>query len=198
MHRTLRSFLCLAEFLFRSRDRGDSWERISPDLTTNDPKKQKQQQSGGLTVDNSSAENHTTIYSISESPKNAKVIWVGTDDGNLQVTRDGGAHWANVAPNVAGLPRETWVSCVEAGRFDEGTAFASFDGHPKNGTGGALRTPPVLGCADRPDRPASSQTLAALLRQLTHDLFASLNGLALALHRGLLEVLPLAQLGQNP
>jgi photosystem II stability/assembly factor-like uncharacterized protein len=118
-----------AQFLFRSRDQGDSWEKISPDLTTNDPKKQQQLSNGGLTVDNSSAENHTTIYSISESPKNAQVIWVGTDDGNLQVTRDGGKSWSNVAPNVAGLPKGTWVSYVEAGRFDEATAFATFDNH---------------------------------------------------------------------
>ncbi|HEY7216104.1 MAG TPA: glycosyl hydrolase [Thermoanaerobaculia bacterium] len=118
-----------AQFLFRSRDKGDSWERISPDLTTNDPKKQQQRKSGGLTRDNSTAENYTTVFTISESPKNGKVIWVGTDDGNLQVTRDGGGHWTNVAPNVAGLPKGTWVSCVEAGRFDEGTAFATFDGH---------------------------------------------------------------------
>ncbi|MFL6232951.1 MAG: WD40/YVTN/BNR-like repeat-containing protein [Thermoanaerobaculia bacterium] len=118
-----------SQFLFRSRDRGDSWEKISPDLSTNDPKKQKQQQSGGLTVDNSSAENHTTIFTINESPKNGQVIWAGTDDGNLQVTRDGGKSWANVAPNVPGLPKGTWVSCVEAGRFEEGTAFATFDGH---------------------------------------------------------------------
>jgi photosystem II stability/assembly factor-like uncharacterized protein len=118
-----------AQFLFRSRDRGDSWEKISPDLTTNNPKEQRQQQSGGLSVDNSSAENHTTIYSIAESPKDAQVIWVGTDDGNLQVTRDGGKSWTNVAPNVPGLAKETWVSCVEAGRFDAATAFATFDGH---------------------------------------------------------------------
>ncbi|MFL6261175.1 MAG: WD40/YVTN/BNR-like repeat-containing protein [Thermoanaerobaculia bacterium] len=118
-----------SQFLFRSRDRGDSWEKISPDLSTNDPKKQKQQQSGGLTVDNSSAENHTTIFTISESPKNGQVIWAGTDDGNLQATRDGGKSWVNVAPNVPGLPKGTWVSCVEAGRFEEGTAFATFDGH---------------------------------------------------------------------
>jgi photosystem II stability/assembly factor-like uncharacterized protein len=118
-----------AQFLFRSRDQGDSWEKISPDLTTNDPKRQQQGKSGGLTVDNSSAENFTTIYTISESPKNAKVIWVGTDDGNLQVTRDGGATWTNVAPTVAGLPKGTWVSYVDAGRFDEATAFATFDGH---------------------------------------------------------------------
>ena len=89
-----------AQFLFRSRDHGQSWERISPDLTTNDPVKQKQEESGGITVDNSAAEMHTTIYSIAESPRNAQVIWAGTDDGNLQVTRDGGKTWSNVVGNV--------------------------------------------------------------------------------------------------
>jgi hypothetical protein len=117
------------QFLFRSRDRGDSWERLSPDLTTNDPAKQRQRESGGLTVDNSSAENHTTIYTISESPKDPQVIWVGTDDGNLQVTRDGGRTWTNVAPSVTGLPRGTWVSHVEASRYAAGTALVTFDGH---------------------------------------------------------------------
>ncbi len=118
-----------AQFLFRSKDRGDTWERISPDLTTNDPEKQKQEQSGGVTVDNSSAEMHTTIYAISESPRDAKVIWVGTDDGNVQVTRDGGKTWANVAGNVPGLPKHSWVSWVEASRFDPATAYAAFDRH---------------------------------------------------------------------
>ena len=73
-----------AQFLFRTRDHGQTWDRISPDLTTNDPAKQKQEESGGVTVDNSEAEMHTTIYSISESPRNGQVIWVGTDDGNVQ------------------------------------------------------------------------------------------------------------------
>ena len=118
-----------AQFLFRSRDRGESWERISPDLTTNDPEKQKQEQSGGVTVDNSSAEMHTTIYSISESPKDADVLWVGTDDGNLQLTRDGGKTWSNLAGNVKGLPASSWVSWVEASRFDAATAYAAFDRH---------------------------------------------------------------------
>jgi photosystem II stability/assembly factor-like uncharacterized protein len=118
-----------AQYLFRTRDRGDSWERISPDLTTNDPEKQRQEESGGLTTDNTTAENHTTIYTISESPANDQVIWVGTDDGNLQVTRDGGGHWTNVVKNVPGLPKHTWVSHVEASRFDEGTAYVTFDGH---------------------------------------------------------------------
>ena len=118
-----------AQFLFRSRDRGDNWERISPDLTTNDPEKQKQEQSGGVTVDNSEAEMHTTIYSIAESPKDAKTIWVGTDDGNLQVTRDSGKTWTNVVGNVPGLPKNSWVSWVEAGKYAAGTAFATFDRH---------------------------------------------------------------------
>jgi photosystem II stability/assembly factor-like uncharacterized protein len=118
-----------AQFLFRSKDRGDSWERISPDLTTNDPEKQKQEQSGGVTVDNSSAEMHTTIYSISESPKNAQTIWVGTDDGNVQLTRDGGRTWNNVVGNVPGLPKASWVSWIEASRHDAATAYACFDRH---------------------------------------------------------------------
>ena len=118
-----------AQFLFRSRDHGQSWDRISPDLTTNDAQKQKQEESGGVTVDNSSAEMHTTIYSISESPKAAGLIWVGTDDGNLQLTRDGGKSWTNLVKNVAGVPEHSWVSWVQASAFDAGTAYAAFDRH---------------------------------------------------------------------
>jgi photosystem II stability/assembly factor-like uncharacterized protein len=118
-----------AQFLFRSRDHGQTWDRISPDLTTNDPEKQKQEQSGGITVDNSAAEMHTTIYSISESPKDKSTIWVGTDDGNVQVTRDGGKSWKNVVGNVPGLPKNSWVSWVQASNFEPGTAYAAFDRH---------------------------------------------------------------------
>ncbi|HYL04923.1 MAG TPA: glycosyl hydrolase [Thermoanaerobaculia bacterium] len=118
-----------SQFLFRSRDRGESWERISPDLTTNDPRKQQQGTSGGLTVDNSSAEKYTTIFAIAESPKDANVIWAGTDDGNLQLTRDGGANWTNVGRAVPGLPAGAWVSKVEAGHRDAATAFVTFDNH---------------------------------------------------------------------
>lgn len=118
-----------AQFLFRSRDHGQSWDRISPDLTTNDPKKQKQEESGGITVDNSAAEMHTTIYSISESPKAAGTIWVGTDDGNVQLTRDGGKSWSNVVGNIRGVPANAWVSWVQAGSFDACTAFVAFDRH---------------------------------------------------------------------
>jgi photosystem II stability/assembly factor-like uncharacterized protein len=118
-----------AQFLFRSRDHGQTWDRISPDLTTNDPEKQKQEESGGVTIDNSSAEMHTSIYSISESPKNGQIIWVGTDDGNLQITRDGAKSWTNVIGNVNGLGKNSWVSTIAASRFDEATAYATFDRH---------------------------------------------------------------------
>src|SRR3954468_15952859 len=118
-----------AQYLFRSRDHGHSWERISPDLSTNDPEKQKQEESGGITVDNSAAEMHTSIYSISESPKNGQLIWAGTDDGNLQITRDAGKHWTNVVDKVPGLGKNSWVSTVIASRFNEGTAYATFDRH---------------------------------------------------------------------
>jgi len=118
-----------SQFLFRSRDHGQTWERISSDLTTNDAEKQKQEQSGGITVDNSSAEMHTTIFSICESPKDSNLIWVGTDDGNVQLTRDGGKNWKNLTPNLKGLPRNAWVSSIDAGHFDAGTAYATFDLH---------------------------------------------------------------------
>lgn len=118
-----------AQFLFRSRNHGQSWDRISPDLSTNDPRKQQQEKSGGVTVDNSWAETYTTIYSISESPKQAGLIWVGTDDGNLQLTRDDGKHWTNVVGNIHGLPAGEWVSWVQASNFDAGTALVAFDRH---------------------------------------------------------------------
>jgi photosystem II stability/assembly factor-like uncharacterized protein len=118
-----------SQYLHRSRDRGESWEVISPDLTTDNPDWQRQEESGGLTLDNSTAENHTTLYAISESPASGEVIWVGTDDGNLQVTRDAGASWADVTGNVPGLPANTWVSSVFASPFDAATAFVTFDGH---------------------------------------------------------------------
>ena len=118
-----------SQFLHRSRDQGQTWERISPDLTTNDPAKQQQEKSGGITVDNSAAEMHTTIYSISASVQDGRVIWVGTDDGNVQVTRDGGQTWTNTVRNIRGLPKASWVSWIEASRFDAATAYATFDRH---------------------------------------------------------------------
>jgi photosystem II stability/assembly factor-like uncharacterized protein len=123
------SFYTGAQYLYKTNNRGDSWIRISPDLTTDDPKKQKQEKSGGLTVDNSSAENHCTIYTINESPLDSLIIWAGTDDGNLQVTADGGKTWVNVVKNIPGLPPNTWCSYVEPGHFDKNVVYATFDGH---------------------------------------------------------------------
>lgn len=118
-----------SQFLLRSADHGQTWTKISPDLTTNDPEKQKQEQSGGINPDNSSAETHCTIYAIAESTKNPLVIWAGTDDGNLQITKDGGKTWKNMVGNIAGLPKNAWVSSIEASRFSPGTAYATFDLH---------------------------------------------------------------------
>lgn len=118
-----------SQYLFRSPDRGDSWERISPDLTTNDPERQNQEKSGGITIDNSTAENNATIYTIGESPLNPDVVWVGTDDGYVQVTRDGGKTWKNVTSNIPGIPQKSWISNVEPGRFDEGTMYLTVDHH---------------------------------------------------------------------
>jgi hypothetical protein len=117
--------------LFKSTDQGRNWVRISPDLTTNDRKKQEQDNSGGLSADNTSAENHTTIFAIAESPLDENIIWVGTDDGNLQYTTDGGKTWTNVSANIAatGMPAQTWVSSVEPSRFDKQVVYASFDNH---------------------------------------------------------------------
>ncbi|NNF34657.1 MAG: hypothetical protein HKN68_11135, partial [Saprospiraceae bacterium] len=121
-----------SQYLHKSSDNGDSWEIISPDLTTDDPKKQEWLETGGLTYDVTGAENHTTIISIDPSPVEENVIWVGTDDGNLQVTRDGGANWSNVASNIDGVPPHTWVTQVNASKFSAGTAVVVFDDHRRN------------------------------------------------------------------
>jgi photosystem II stability/assembly factor-like uncharacterized protein len=117
-----------SQFLFRTRDHGVTWDRISPDLTTNDPNRQRQEQSGGITVDNSSAEMNTTIYSISESPRAPGQIWVGTDDGNVQLTRDAGRSWTNVTANM-GMGPGNWISWVEASRHHPAVAYATNDRH---------------------------------------------------------------------
>lgn len=125
-------FYMASQFLHKSEDMGDTWKIISPDLTTNNPKKQNQENSGGLSKDNSGAENHTTIFTIAESPLDENVIWIGTDDGNVQVTQDGGSSWVNTSMNIAGLPKNTWVYHIEASNFDKGTAYAVFEGHTMN------------------------------------------------------------------
>ncbi len=120
-----------SQYLYRSKDQGRNWMRISPDLTTNDKNKQKQEDSGGLSEDNTSAENHCTIFNIAESPLDEMLIWAGTDDGNLQVTNDGGKTWTNVSANVAkcGVAKQAWVSSIEPSGFDKNTVYATFDNH---------------------------------------------------------------------
>jgi len=117
--------------LFRSTNHGMSWDVISPDLTTND--KSKQQSSGGeIVTDNTAAEFHCTIMAISESPVARGVIWVGTDDGNIQVTRDGGKTWTNVVANIKGLAPNSWIPAIDASPFDAGTAYVAVDRHRDN------------------------------------------------------------------
>ncbi|MCS6805869.1 MAG: hypothetical protein RMM98_05110 [Acidobacteriota bacterium] len=117
--------------LFKSTDFGRSWTVISPDLTTNDPNKLKEA-GGPVWNENTTAEYHCTIISVNESPVRAGVIWAGTDDGNLQVTTDGGQTWTNVIKNVPGLPAYSPVSHVEPSRLSATTAYVSFDRHMLN------------------------------------------------------------------
>lgn len=118
-----------ANYLFKSVDRGATWRIISPDLTRNDPATRNSTNSGGLTKDATGAENHNTIYTIDESLFDPAVIWVGTDDGNVQLTRDGGTTWSNVRGTIPGLPDRIWTSRVEASHHAVGRAYVTFDGH---------------------------------------------------------------------
>ena len=120
-----------SQFLHKSMDCGQSWEIISPDLTTNDTTKQKQNESGGLTIDDTEAENFTTIVAISPSKVNENVIWVGTDDGNVQVTQDGGKSWRNVASNLAGASAGSWIPYIEPGKT-AGEAFVVVSDYRRN------------------------------------------------------------------
>lgn len=121
-----------SQFLFRSKDNGDSFERISPDLTTNDPSRQQQEKSGGLTIDNSTAENNTTIFTISESPIDENVIWAGTDDGNVQLTTDGGKSWIKLNDAIPDLPPLAYISYIDADNFSREAAWMTVDAH-RNG-----------------------------------------------------------------
>ncbi len=121
-----------AQYLFRSKDNGDSFERISPDLTTNNPVLQQQEKSGGITIDNSTAENNTTIFSINESPLDENIIWAGTDDGNIQLTTNGGKTWNKLNQNVQGLPPGAFISHIDADHFNKNAAWITVDAH-RNG-----------------------------------------------------------------
>ena len=114
--------------VFKTLDFGDTWEQISPDLTTDDPEKQGEA-GGPAWKENTTAEYHCTIISFAESPLEAGLLWVGTDDGNLQISRDGGENWENLIGNIPGIPEFSPVSHIEPSSTDAGTAFISFDRH---------------------------------------------------------------------
>jgi photosystem II stability/assembly factor-like uncharacterized protein len=126
-----------SQFVHRSPDKGRTWEIISPDLTTNDPEKQKQPESGGLTLDVSSAENYCTIISIEPSPIKEGLIWVGTDDGNVQLTRDAGKTWENVSLSLISgkkplAPKGAYIPHIEASHHSEAAAYIVLDDHRRS------------------------------------------------------------------
>jgi hypothetical protein len=112
-----------SQFVHKSTNKGDTWEIISKDLTTNDPEKQKQHESGGLTMDATGAENHCTVLAISPSTKEQGVIWVGTDDGQVQLTRDGGKTWVNLTSRITGMPKNAWIPQIQASTHNKGEAY---------------------------------------------------------------------------
>ena len=121
-----------AQYLFKSNDDGRNWERISPDLTTNDNTKINQaEKNPGISGDNTSAENHCTIFTITQDPKNENIIWVGTDDGNLQQTTNGGKSWQNKAAGIwkTGVPEHSWISSIEVSSIDQKRIYVTLENH---------------------------------------------------------------------
>ena len=112
-----------SQFVHKSTDKGLTWEVISPDLTTNDPEKQKQMDSGGLTIDATGAENYTTILVIEPSPLEEDMLWVGTDDGRIHYTQDAGENWTEVSGNLPGLPEGSWIVQIKASNKNKGEAL---------------------------------------------------------------------------
>ena len=112
-----------SQFVHKSTDKGLTWKVISPDLTTNDPEKQKQSESGGLSMDATGAENHTTILVIEPSTVERNMFWVGTDDGRVHYTTDGGANYIEVTKNIKGLPAGSWVTQIKASNKKQGEAL---------------------------------------------------------------------------
>jgi hypothetical protein len=121
-----------SQFVHKSTDEGRSWTIISPDLTTNDPAKQKQNISGGFTIDNTNAENHCCILVIEPSSIEEGLIWVGTDDGRIQLTRDGGKNWTDVTANLKGVEPNSWVAQIKHSVHHKGEAFVVIEDHRRN------------------------------------------------------------------
>jgi photosystem II stability/assembly factor-like uncharacterized protein len=112
-----------SQFVHKSSDRGDTWSKISDDLTTNDKSKLNQSKSGGLTIDAFGTEMHCTILTISPSKIQKDLIWIGTDDGNVQLTADGGKTWTNVTENMKGAPKKAWIPQITASEYNPSEAF---------------------------------------------------------------------------
>ena len=112
-----------SQFVHKSDDKGLTWKIISPDLTTDDPDKQKQDQSGGLTLDATGAENYCTILVIEPSVQEKDMLWVGTDDGRVHYTVDGGTNWTEVTDNIKGLPAGSWIAQIKASERNKGEAL---------------------------------------------------------------------------
>jgi photosystem II stability/assembly factor-like uncharacterized protein len=119
-----------SQHVHRTTNRGQSWEVISPDLTLNDVSRMGL--SGGLTGDNIGVEYAGTVFGIAESPVTPGLIWAGTNDGLLHITRDGGGSWTNVTGNIPDLPEWVAVRSIAPSRYDEGTAYVAIDGHQVN------------------------------------------------------------------
>jgi photosystem II stability/assembly factor-like uncharacterized protein len=112
-----------SQFLHKSANKGMTWEIISPDLTTNNKEQQKQDENGGLSIDITGAENYNTIICIAPSSKQKGVIWIGTDDGNVQLTKDGGRSWTNFRGKITGMPVGCWIPQIKASQYNAGEAF---------------------------------------------------------------------------
>ena len=112
-----------SQFVHKSTDKGLTWKLISPDLTTNDPEKQKQGDSGGLTMDATGAENYTTILVIEPSPLERNMLWAGSDDGKVHYTQNGGQTWIDVSANLKGLPKGSWIVQIKASNKTKGEAL---------------------------------------------------------------------------
>lgn len=112
-----------SQFVHKSTDKGETWSIISPDLTTNDPEKLRQHESGGLTMDATGAENHCTILVIEPSLVEKNMLWIGTDDGRIHYTRDGGSDWIEVTKNIKDLPKGSWITQIKASKTKKGEAL---------------------------------------------------------------------------
>jgi photosystem II stability/assembly factor-like uncharacterized protein len=158
-------------YLFKSTDQGDNWARLGPDLTTGQERDKLAIM--GRVPDKYTLSRHDgvqafpAITTIGESPLNKDLLYVGTDDGNLQVTRDGGKSWKNVVENVKGVPKGTYVSRLVASRHDQGTAFATFDGHRSNDFGMYVYVTNDYGTTWRPIRNGlpSDEDIAHVIRE---------------------------------